>query len=69
MYKGKVFRRHSIEYVLEEVERVLEKYPTRRVHFCDDIFNLNKPWVKEFSKRYKEQFDLDWSCNIEVTSI
>ena len=71
MYKGmgKVFRRHSIEYVLEEVERVLAKYPTRRVHFCDDIFNLNKPWVKEFSKRYKEQFDLDWSCNIEVTSL
>ncbi len=67
--KGKVFRRHSIEYVLEEVERVLEKYPTRRVHFCDDIFNLNKPWVKEFSRRYKEQFDLDWSCNIEITSI
>ena len=43
MYKGKVFRRYSIEYVLEEVERVLEKYPTRRVHFCDDIFNLNNP--------------------------
>ncbi|NQU61194.1 MAG: B12-binding domain-containing radical SAM protein [Rhodospirillales bacterium] len=67
--KGKVFRRHSIEYALEEVERVLEKYPTRRVHFCDDIFNLDKNWVKEFSKRYKKQFNLDWSCNIEVTSL
>ena len=67
--KGKVFRRHSIEYVLEEVERVLEKYPTRRVHFCDDIFNLDKHWVKEFSGRYKKKFDLDWSCNIEITSL
>lgn len=71
MYKGmgKVFRRHSIDYVIAEVKRVLEKYPTRRVHFCDDIYNLDKAWVKEFSKKYKENFDLDWSCNIEITSI
>jgi radical SAM superfamily enzyme YgiQ (UPF0313 family) len=71
MYKGlgKVFRRHSIEYVIEEVRRVLEKYPTRRVHFCDDIFNLDKTWVKKFSKIYREKFKPDWSCNIEITSI
>lgn len=67
--KGKVFRRHSIEYVIEEVRRVLEKYPTRRVHFCDDIFNLDKTWVKKFSTVYREHFKPDWSCNIEITSI
>jgi radical SAM superfamily enzyme YgiQ (UPF0313 family) len=71
MYKGmgKVFRRHSIEYVVSEVKRVLAKYPTRRVHFCDDIFNLNKTWVKAFAQKYKENFDIDYSCNIEITSI
>jgi radical SAM superfamily enzyme YgiQ (UPF0313 family) len=40
MYKGKskAFRRHSTEYVISEIKNVMEKYPTRRVHFSDDIF-------------------------------
>ncbi|MAF96527.1 MAG: hypothetical protein CMM60_12330 [Rhodospirillaceae bacterium] len=67
--KGKVFRRHSIDYVIADVKQMLEKYPTRRIHFCDDIFNLDKNWVKTFSKKYKENFSLDWSCNIEITSL
>ena len=71
MYKGKskAFRRHSPEYVISEIKNVMEKYPTRRVHFSDDIFNLNKKWVKEFADQYKKNFDVNWSCNIELTSI
>lgn len=71
MYKGlgKVFRRHSIDYVIADIKHILRKYPTRRIHFCDDIFNLDKTWVKTFSRKYKEAFDLDFSCNIEITSL
>ena len=67
--KGKAFRRHSTEYVINEIKNVVEKYPTRRVNFSDDTFNLDKKWVKEFCEKYKKNFDIDWSCNIELTSI
>jgi metal-sulfur cluster biosynthetic enzyme len=47
----------------------MEKYPIRRVSFGDDTFNLDKKWVKEFGEKYKKNFDVNWSCNIELTSI
>ena len=67
--KGKTFRRHSTEYVISEIKDVIEKYPTRRVNFADDTFNIDKKWVKEFCEKYKKNFDVNWSCNIELTSI
>ena len=72
---SKAYRRHSTEYVIGEIKNVIEKYPTRRIHFNDDIFNLNKNWVKEFSHQYKDfrkikkKYNIDYSCSIELTNI
>ncbi len=64
--KGKLVRRRSVELVIEEIKATIAKYPTRQVHFSDDTFNLNKKWVHEFCRRYKEEIDLPFSCNCTV---
>lgn len=67
--KGKVFRRHSVDYAIAEIRQIIDKFPLTHVHFSDDIFNLNKTWVKEFTARFKQEIDLPFTCNIELTSV
>ena len=69
--KGKVVRRHSVEYVLSEIKQITQKYPTNHLHFSDDIFNLNKRWIQEFTDQYKTDVgeQLKWTCNVELTTI
>lgn len=69
--KGKIVRRHSVHYVISEIQHLIEKYPTNHIHFSDDIFNLNKRWVYEFADQYTNSVGpgLKWTCNVELTSI
>ena len=62
-------RRHSVEYVIAEIESVISKYPTKVLHFSDDTFNTNKDWVMNFLASYKENIALPFTCNITVVGI
>ncbi|OGR97982.1 MAG: hypothetical protein A2902_00095 [Elusimicrobia bacterium RIFCSPLOWO2_01_FULL_64_13] len=64
--KGKLMRRNSPARAVQEIRDVIAKYPTRLVHFSDDVFNLNKEWNREFLRLYKENIDLPWTCNVVV---
>lgn len=65
--KGKLVRRHSVEYVIAEIEDVIKKFPgARTVHFSDDSFNLNHEWITKFLPEYKEKVNLPFTCNLAV---
>ncbi len=68
LYKGKgpLVRYRSVDNVIKEIKEVVEKYPTPFVYFQDDTIILNKKWVKEFSKRYKEEIKLPFHCHIRA---
>lgn len=56
---GKLVRRHSVDYVIEDIERVREKWPLSCVKFYDDIFVYRADnWLEEFCRKYKEQIGL-----------
>lgn len=56
---GKMMRRHSVEYVIEDIERVREKWPLSCVKFYDDIFTFRADdWLEEFYRKYKERIGL-----------
>ena len=62
MYKGQNYtRQRSVKNVIEEIKEVAKNYPLERIHFEDDTFNLNKDWLKEFSKKYPK---IPFKCNI-----
>jgi radical SAM superfamily enzyme YgiQ (UPF0313 family) len=67
--KGKLIRRHSIDYVLNEIKSIISRYPTKLIHFSDDTFNFGKDWVMKFSARYKKEINLPFTCNISVLGI
>ena len=69
--KGKIFRRHSVSYVISEIKQLIERYPVNHFHFSDDIFNLDHSWVHEFADQYTKNIQpkLNWTCNVELTSL
>ena len=73
MYKengcGKYIRQRSVDHVLEEIREVKEKYKVKKIYFYDDIFIMNKSWIREFTSRYKEEFDLPFTCYLRVNLV
>lgn len=61
--KGKYVRTRSVEHVIDELRYAKKRYKNfKRVNFEDDIFTVNKPWLKEFLIRYKEEIDVPFQC-------
>jgi anaerobic magnesium-protoporphyrin IX monomethyl ester cyclase len=61
--RGKYVRARSVEHVIDELRTVKSRYGhVRWVDFEDDIFTVNKPWLKEFLIRYKEEIDIPFQC-------
>lgn len=67
--KGRLVRRHSVKYSIDEIREVVRSYPTKTVHFSDDTFNLDKKWVMEFLPIYKRDIRLPFTCNVSVLNI
>jgi len=67
--KGNFFRRRSPENVLTELRQAKEKYCYATVHFWDEIFISDKPWLSEFLEGYKKEINLPFTCCIHVNFI
>lgn len=61
LYKGQRYvRRHSIDYTLEILKTAKARYNVKRIHFWDDIFSIQKDWLREFLPRYKAEIGLPY---------
>lgn len=60
--KGKYIRRRSVKNVIKELVWAKEMYRPREITFCDDIFTLNKQWLKEFLRDYRYYIGLPFRC-------
>jgi|YelNatPaOPRAMG01_1025707.scaffolds.fasta_scaffold43437_2 radical SAM superfamily enzyme YgiQ (UPF0313 family) len=59
-------RRRSVSHVIEELKIAKEKYHSTTIEFWDDIFILDKAWLKEFLEAYKKEIHLPFKCYIHV---
>lgn len=66
---GRYVRFRTIENCLAEIENVIKRYKVETLYFNDDVFTLNKPYVIEFCKRYKEEFSLPFDINARVEGL
>ncbi len=55
-------RRRSVENCLEELRQSKRRYNFSSVEFHDDIFTMDKDWLKEFLPRFKEEIGVPWIC-------
>jgi radical SAM superfamily enzyme YgiQ (UPF0313 family) len=49
--------------VIEEINRVRKRYGLKTVFFADDIFILDKTWLKDFIKLYKKEISVAFACD------
>lgn len=57
--KGKLIRRHSVDYIFDLLKYVQSNYPLAVVKFYDDIFAFSlDDWLIEFGERYPKEIGL-----------
>lgn len=60
--KGRYIRRRSAENVIKELIYAKETYHPREITFCDDIFTLDKQWLRGFLRDYRYYIGLPFRC-------
>ncbi|MBI1848819.1 MAG: B12-binding domain-containing radical SAM protein [Planctomycetes bacterium] len=65
--KGKLTRVRSVDYFLSEIRDLLERYPQIRMfEFWDEIFGVDKHWLREFSVKYGSEFHIPFTAFLRV---
>jgi radical SAM superfamily enzyme YgiQ (UPF0313 family) len=69
--KGKLTRVRSVDYFLGEIREVLERYPQIKMfEFWDEIFGVDKHWLREFSVKYGSEIHVPFTafCRVELAT-
>jgi len=71
LYKGQknLYRRRSVNKVIEEIQCAQRAQKVRFIMFHDDIFILLPQWLEEFSEKYSSKVSLPFSCNVRIDLI
>lgn len=65
--KGKVVRSRSVDHLIAEIKEVKRLGNMKTVYMMDDVFTINKKWIKEFTKAYTESnINLPYICLIRA---
>lgn len=59
---GKYVRQRSVEHQMEELRRAHARYDLRYVEFTDDIFTVDKEWIRRFTSAYGREIGVPFQC-------
>ncbi len=59
---GKYVRQRSVDNCLGELVTMKARYAYRHVDFTDDIFTLDKEWLRRFLDGYKREIGVPFTC-------
>ncbi len=66
LYGGFLLTLRPIDQIIEEAIIMRDRWAPRMVYFQDDIFGFNIPWLREFSKRWRDEVGIPWHCQIRL---
>ena len=64
--KGRFVRKRSVDNVIAELEEVKRSYHPKSLTFVDELFALDKRWLSEFVKKYRERIALPLICSVRA---
>ena len=66
--KGERFNRtKSVDYLCEEMNDILARYPGfRMVNFGDAALNMESGWIQEFAEKWPKRVGLPFACNVSI---
>lgn len=56
-------RKKGVEQVLEELHHLWAGGPLTQIHFADDLFTADIPWLERFAPLYRAQIGIPFTCN------
>ena len=59
---GKYVRKYRIDYMIDYLSFLKEKYKVKALQFMDDVFTLNKEWLLNFLELYRKKIRLPYTC-------
>jgi len=59
---GKYVRQRSVDHMMYELRMAKKRYKLRFLEFEDDVFTVDKKWVKEFLDQYKKEIGIPFQC-------
>jgi radical SAM superfamily enzyme YgiQ (UPF0313 family) len=63
-------RFHSVEYVISEIDELMNNYNVRDITFVDDVFTVDRDRTFKICERLAERRNkLVWVCNISVGTV
>lgn len=68
---GKKVRSHSVEYSVEEIDRLVKDFGVKEILINDDTFNVSKKRVYAFCEAIMKRGlhkKIEWTCNIQVST-
>jgi radical SAM superfamily enzyme YgiQ (UPF0313 family) len=69
-YYGRSLRRHSVERVVSELRRAVERHGTRQFLFWSDTFTLDRAYVRALCQAIVEaRLDIGWGCNSRTDTL
>ena len=68
-YGGRV-RRHSLEYILREIQECVARHGLREFLFWEEVFTLDKEFVLQFCQGLRERgLNIAWAATTRATSV
>jgi len=67
--EGRYVRQRSVGHMLMELNHAKSRYRPRMIEFFDDVFTLDKKWLREFLGRYKNEINIPFQCFTHVNYI
>ncbi len=64
--KGKYVRIREIDDVIQECLAIKRNTDVRTIFFMDDVFGINRKWLYEFLRIFKEEVGLEFVCLVRA---
>lgn len=59
---GKYVRQRSVEHMMYELIVAKKRYKLKMIEFEDDVFTVDKKWIKKFLSEYKKEIGVPFQC-------
>jgi len=66
---GRYVRQRSVGHMMRELRFAKKRYKPRMIEFFDDVFTLDKKWLKEFLYQYRAEINIPFQCFTHVNYI
>jgi len=67
--KGKLIRRKSVDYFIEEIKETKDNYGCQFAIFEDDIFVMDKVWLEDFCHKFKIKVGIPYICYVRADMV